>query len=338
MARLADFFPTILVSLVVAFASAPLFIRVATKAGMVDIPDARPYKWHDTATPLAGGLVLAVAILVSILTVAQSSLTAIRPILAAGAIVLLWGLWDDRASLPVWAKLVGQILAAITLWLGGILVHLFSIEWLNLLITVFWVVGMLNAFNFIDSMDGLALGLGGIGAAFFMLVTVDSQQPSLAFLCAALVGGTVGSAFYNVTPAKMFIGDSGSQLLGLLLLAVGMAYVPIGLDKAVSWFTPILVLGVPIFNITLVVFSRVWRRVKFYEARRDHLAHRLVDLGLDRSRTVIAMHITAVVLGLVAFIALKMSPVGATLLFGVVVAVGLIAIVLLERARSPAQS
>jgi len=336
LTKLADFFPTILVSLVAAFATAPLFIRGATKAGMLDIPNARPYKWHDTATPLAGGLVLATAILVSIVSVAQSSLTVIRPILIAGAIVLLWGIWDDRASLPVWAKLIGQILAAIALWLGGILIHLFSIEWLNLLITVFWVVGMLNAFNFIDSMDGLALGLGGIGAAFFMLVTVDSQQPSLAFLCAALLGATVGSAFYNMTPAKMFIGDSGSQLLGLLLAAVGMGYAPIGLDKAVSWFTPILVLGVPIFNITLVVFSRIWRGVKFYEAGRDHLAHRLVDLGLDRSRTVIAMHLTAVVLGLVAFIALGMTPLAATFLFAGVVAAGLLAIVLLERVRPAA--
>src|SRR3972149_3753355 len=124
------------------------------------------------------------------------------------------------------------------------------------------IVGITNAFNFVDSMDGLALGLAGIAAAFFMLVTIDSAQPILAALSAVVFGATIGAYFFNAAPARMFLGDSGSQLLGFLLAAIGIAYTPAsaGLPQGVTWFTPILVLGVPIFDMGLVVISRLRSR------------------------------------------------------------------------------
>lgn len=333
MIRLADLFPVILVSMCVAFAAAPALIRLARRLRLVDMPGAQPHKWHSDPTPLAGGLILALALAIDYLVVIPRPGRATLGILLAAALMLIWGVWDDRKNLPAWGKLIGQILAAAILWRQGVFVHLFAIEWLNFLLSVLWVVGMINAFNFMDSMDGLALGLAAIGAAFFMLVTIDSGQPQLAFLCAAVLGATVGASFYNVSPAKMFIGDSGAELLGLLLAAIGLAYVPVGLDKAVSWFTPILVLGIPVFNITLVVISRVRRGVRFYEAHRDHLAHRLVDLGLDQSRTVMLIQLGAIALGLLAFIALRLQPLPANALFALIVVGGLGAILLLEKRR-----
>ena len=333
MIKLSDLFPGILVSLCAAFVFAPLLTRLALRVGLVDMPGSQPHKWHAAPTPMAGGTILALALLVSYLTVLPAPDPAVRGILAAGAIVYLWGLWDDRFALPAWAKLLGQILAALILWFAGIRVHLLWSDWLDFGVTVFWIVGMVNAFNFVDSMDGLALGLAGIAAAFFMLVTIDSAQPILAALSAVVFGATIGAYFFNAAPARMFLGDSGSQLLGFLLAAIGIAYTPAsaGLPQGVTWFTPILVLGVPIFDMTLVVASRIRGRRPVYRANRDHTFHRLLAIGLDVTRSVLAMQLTAIMLGLVAFIALDANVLEANIMFGVIAIIGLALIGYVQR-------
>jgi UDP-GlcNAc:undecaprenyl-phosphate GlcNAc-1-phosphate transferase len=329
--RLADLFPVVLVSLCAALASAPLLIRLAVRLKLLDYPGSQPHKWHKEPTPMAGGMALAAALLISYLIVAPAPDREVLAILGSAAIVFVWGLWDDRRPLPAWAKLIGQILAAVVLWQAGVFVHLFSFEPLNLFLTVFWVVGMINAFNFVDSMDGLALGLAAIASAFFVLVTIDSRQPSLAVLSVALLGSTMGVFYFNASPARTFIGDSGSQLLGAALAGLGVAYRPIGLEESVTWFTPILVLGIPIFNMVLVVASRLLRGERIYTAHKDHVSHRLVHLGLDRTRTVLVIQLTAIVLGLVAFIAMGGTPLTANLVYGAVILCGVVAIAVLER-------
>ena len=328
---LANLFPIILVSLSAAFVSAPFLIRAAVRLGLVDLPGSQPHKWHSDATPMAGGSAVAFALAVSYVTVVPRPDRTVGFILLAGAIVFLEGLLDDRRTLPAWAKFAGQVLAALVLWFGGVSVHLFRADIVNLMITLLWIVGMINAFNFIDSMDGLSLGLAAIAAAFFLLVTVDSQQVSLTTLSAAILGSTIGVFYFNAAPARTFIGDSGSQLLGLLLAATGMAYNPIGLPNAVSWFVPILVLGVPVFNLVLVVVSRLLRGRRVFQAYKDHVSHRLVRMGLDRTRTVLTLQLAAIALGLVAFIALGGTPFSANLLFGVVVLAGIAGVAFLER-------
>jgi len=248
-------------------------------------------------------------------------------------VVLMWGVLDDRFGLAPYQKLAGQLLAAGILTLFDVQVHITRIDWLDILITLIWIVGLTNAFNLVDSMDGLALGLGGIAAAFFMLVTIDASQPVLAELSAAVLGAAAGAFYFNVFPARMFLGDSGSQLLGFVLAAIGIAYVPgqAGLPQGVSWFTPILVMGVPIFDTSLVVISRLRRREPIFQAYQDHTYHRLVALGLDSTRSVIAMQLVAVMLGLVAFIALDASVLGANLIFGIIFLVGFVIMIVLER-------
>ena len=331
MVQLANYFPTILVTLSAAFLSLPLLIRMAARIGLVDLPGSQSHKWHADATPMAGGAAVALALLLGYITVIPAPDQGIVSILLAGLLMFLVGLWDDLRSLPAWAKFGGQFLATAVLWLGGVKVSLFPLEWLNLGITLLWIVGMINAFNFVDSMDGLSLGLAAIAAAFLVLVTVDSQQLSLTYLSAAVLGSTIGAFYYNAAPAKTFIGDSGSQLLGLLLAAIGVAYNPVGLPNAVSWFVPILVLGIPVFNMVLVVTSRLLRHLPVFQAHKDHVSHRLVYLGLDRTRTVLTLQLTAIVLGLVAFIALGGTPLSANLLFGAVVLTGIAALAFLER-------
>jgi UDP-GlcNAc:undecaprenyl-phosphate GlcNAc-1-phosphate transferase len=258
----------------------------------------------------------------------------VQGILLGGIGMLVWGMIDDRFSLRPRTKIIGQIGAAGIALGFGIQVRITQNPWIDLPLTLLWMVGLINAFNFVDSMDGLALGLASIALAFFVLATLDAGQPALAALAAAILGGTLGLYFYNATPARLFLGDSGAQLLGFALAAIGIAYVPAGagLPQGVSWFTPILVLGVPIFDTTLVVVSRLRKRRPVYQARSDHTYHRLVAMGMHPSRSVLAMQLAAILLALAAFIALDLSVLLANLVFGLILGCGVIAVGVLERA------
>jgi UDP-GlcNAc:undecaprenyl-phosphate GlcNAc-1-phosphate transferase len=312
---------------------APLMIRLLPPLGLVDLPGSAEHKQHLKPTPLAGGPVLAISLTVCYTALGLPIDREVVGILAGAALMVLWGIADDRLGLGPLQKLLGQLLATALLVYFGVEVRILRVPWLNLVLTALWVVGLTNAFNFVDSMDGLALGLAGIAAAFFMLVTIDSAQPILASLAAAVFGGTIGAYFFNAAPARMFLGDSGSQLLGFLLAAIGIAYTPAsaGLPQGVTWFTPILVLGVPIFDMALVVISRLRRHQPIYRANRDHTFHRLIRIGLDGTRSVLAMQLTAIMLGLVAFIALDANVLEANIMFGVIASLGVMVIALFQR-------
>lgn len=302
------------------------------KLGLMDLPHSAPHKRHEEATPTVGGPVIAIA-----LTAAYSLLRVPlghqgRTILLAAMLMLILGLLDDRYGLRAYQKLLGQLVVACILLLMGIQVQITRIPILDVTLSLLWFVGIINAFNFVDSMDGLALGLAAVASAFFMLVAIDSGQPWLAQVAAGLLGACIGIYPFNAMPARLFLGDSGAQLLGCLLAAMGVAYVPggAGLPQAVSWFTPILVLGVPIFDTALVVTSRLRRRAPLFKANRDHSYHRLLALGLDPTRSVLAMHLAAIVLGLIAFIALDATVLLANALFAVIALFGIGAILVLD--------
>lgn len=331
MVLLASLFPVILVALVTTLVLSPLAARLARRFGWVDVPGSEPHKQHGVPTPQAGGPVLGVGILACYLILRPAADPAVVGILIGAVLVAVGGMIDDRVGLSPPVKLGIQAAAALAMIGFGVRVHVTQTEGIDLALTLLWVVGMVNAFNFVDSMDGLALGLAGIAAAFFMLVSIDSAQPVLAVLSAAVLGAAVGGFVYNASPARMFLGDSGAQLLGCVLAGIGIAYTPAGagLPQAVSWFTPILVLGVPIFDAVLVVFSRLRAGRPIYHAARDHAYHRLVGLGLEPNRAVVGMHLAGVLLGLLAFIALGAGALLANLLFAAVVAGGILLVGLL---------
>lgn len=331
MIRLADFFPMILVAAAAALALSPLLTRLARAARLIDVPGAAPHKQHAAATPLAGGPVLALAIALAYLVLTPEVDREVLGILLGGAVMVVMGVLDDRINLRPYQKLLAQVAATLLLIYFGVQVRITHVPWLDIMLTLLWVVGLTNAFNFVDSKDGLALGLAGIAAAFFVLVTIDSVQPVLAMLSAAILGACVGAFLFNASPALMFLGDSGAQLLGFLLAGLGIAYTPAqaGLPQGVTWFTPILVLGVPIFDMALVVVSRLRQHQPLYRAGLDHTYHRLVGLGLDSTRSVLAMQIAAIVLGLAAFMALDATVLVANLIFGAAVLVGMAGLVLL---------
>jgi len=170
------------------------------------------------------------------------------------------------------------------------------------------VVGITNAFNLSDSMDGLSVVAVALKQAFFTLATFDSGQVNLSLFSVLLLGICLGISYFNRHPAKLFLGDSGAQMLGFFLAAIGMLYTPIGAHQTSSWFVPILLVGVPIFDTSLVFFSRLRRKQAFYKSGRDHTYHRLVERGMDSGRAVLTMHFAALILECVAFVAVSLEP------------------------------
>ncbi len=331
-------FYNVLIGLVLSLVMGWVAILIARRVGPMDIPGILPHKKHAAPTPLAGGIALVLTLLVGGLVLNFSMTRELWNILLPALIIFAVGLWDDFKRLPPWIKLAGQILAGVLLIALGTSVNIVPGGLLGLklsrvldwLITLFWVIGITNAFNLIDSMDGLVLGASGLSLAFLTLVTLGSPQVSLLRLLALLLGVCGGLYFYNRTPAKLFLGDSGAQTIGFLLAAVGIQFTPGTHPIGSSWFIPILIFGLPIFDTTLVTFSRLRRRTPFYSAGLDHTYHRLVQKGLDNSRAVFVMHMTTVVLGCIAFIALQLEPIYATIIFGLTCAVGLALILWLD--------
>ena len=338
--QLVDLFKANLGGIVAALVISPLAIWITRRMGLLDIPGSQFHKKHTWPTPLAGGVVLALSS-VLLLTVFRLWHEPFSGLLVATTIVFAFGLWDDARGLTAPQKLIGQVLASILLIASGTSVHFLDglniaflgpgiIKVLNWGITIFWLVGIANSINMVDSMDGLASGIAGIAFAFFMGMALVAQQSALAIFSAIFLGICIGLYIFNVSPARLFLGDSGAQTLGFILAAVAIIYAPDNLPQGSSWFVPIMVLGVPIFDTVLVVISRLHRRKPVFQADLAHTYHRLVALGLDPNRAVLVIHITTLVLSLSAFIALSLPPLEATLIFGLAVLASMILLVFLE--------
>ena len=335
-------FEAILLSSLLIAGIAWVSIRLARRLNLLDLPQSAPHKLHNTPMPLAGGIALFITLILSEWLFGTFNEPDVRMTFVAGSLVFLFGLWDDFKGISPLLKLFGQMLATIVLIQLGVVIRIFESPeffinigapfdiYLDWLFTILWVVGITNAFNFVDSMDGLAVGLGGMAAAFFMLVTLDSGQPLLSRHSALILGACVGLYFFNSPPAQLFLGDSGAQMLGFIMAVLAISYRPQGANQSSSWFVPILLLGVPIFDTALVVVSRMRRGKTIYIAARDHTYHRLLSFGWSSSRAVLAMQVTALLLGCVAFLVLTRSPVLANGVFAGVLITGILTLVFLD--------
>jgi len=331
-----------LLAIVCSLIVTPLSIYFIRRLGLIDKPGKFAHKIHSLPTPLAGGtaLILCLTVLSVALGLWNDKFT--RVLVFAAVVIYLFGLLDDARGLSAIPKLTGQILASIILIVSNISVHFFKsvalpflspamVELFDTALTLFWLIGVTNAMNMIDSMDGIAIGVSGIAFIFLILVTSLSGQVNLTEISIVLLGISAGMYFYNVTPAYTFLGDSGSQTLGFIVAAIAMEYAPVGLSPITSWFVPILLVVMPIFDTSLVVYSRMHRGLPIYQANLDHTYHRLVAFGLDERRAVLTIHVAAIVLSLVAFVTLYLQPLVANIIFGMILIVGVMTIILANR-------
>jgi UDP-GlcNAc:undecaprenyl-phosphate GlcNAc-1-phosphate transferase len=323
-------FRVIFIAALLSLVLGPLGFFLTSKLGLIDDPDRAPHKKHRSPVPVAGGLVLFTTVSIVLLLEGVLRHSDLYPIMGGSIVILLFGLLDDFKDLSPLSKIAGQLLATVLLIALGVQVNLFYQNWLNVGLTILWVVGVTNAYNFVDSMDGLAIGLSGVAFAFFMFVTIESLQFELSLFSTVLLGACLGAYYYNTSPAYFYLGDSGSQFLGFVLASLAIAYNPVGFSRFASWYVPILLVGVPLFDTALVVVSRLRRKRPVYRAATDHTYHRLVSLGLNSTRAVLTMQTVALLLGCLAFIALDLPPLISNWIFAMVLSLGAITLLILD--------
>jgi UDP-GlcNAc:undecaprenyl-phosphate GlcNAc-1-phosphate transferase len=328
-------------ALMTSLALTPVARRLAGPLGFIDRPG--PRKVHLAPTPLLGGLAIYVgAVLATVLFGGGLARGQMVGVLGAGTLLLVIGMLDDKKVLHPQLKLMGAApIAACILLASGIQASVFSAapspgELVALIadyaLTVVWVVGITAAFNILDHMDGLDAGIAAIASAFFLIFAVLGGQLLVAPLAAAILGAALGFLRWNFNPAKIFMGDGGALLLGFLLATLGVKLHVPSLPAETAWMIPVLILGVPIFDTSLVTISRIRRGLlPFASPGKDHTAHRLVALGLGHRGAVLVMYAIAGGFGLLALIVNRLSVGQAYTLGGLVVVAALLTILLLER-------
>ena len=330
-------------SILLAVGLALISIKIAPDVGLMDIPGSAGHKKHLNPVPLTGGVVLLDTMIVMIILTKMWAIPDVWAIFVSGMIIGLFGLLDDFIHLSATKKLLGQISGTIMLIYLGVQVQFFHspeffiqvgepwASWLNLIFTFLWLLTVTNSFNFIDSFDGLAVGLSSVSAGFFLLLAIVTGQTSLIFLCTVILGICIALYFFNSRPASLFLGDSGAQSLGFLLAAVAIIYQPKIGSQASSWFMPILIFSVPLFDMMLVVLSRLKRKKKIHQASRDHTYHRLAQRGIPIHHAVLIMHGTSLLLSMVGFLCLNLPVLYANIIFGLIVLLGIAAYIELDR-------
>jgi UDP-GlcNAc:undecaprenyl-phosphate GlcNAc-1-phosphate transferase len=283
------------VAAVLAALFAPVAMRVARQYGLEDRPDGR-LKLQRQPVPYLGGACVYLAFVVT-LGVTYTFSREVLALLLGGTMVVLLGLVDDFGKISPLAKFLGQGFAALVLIKAGIVIQIVYLPWyVNFPLTFVWLVGMMNALNIIDIMDGLSAGVGCIAAVVFLVVAVLNGNHQIAVLAATLAGALLGFLRFNFDPARIYLGDTGSLFIGLNLGALGMigAYTdrnPLGV------LVPVVVLAVPIFDTLLVMYIRRRRGVSMFLGSPDHFALRLRRWRLGKRQTVLVSYAAAALLG-----------------------------------------
>src|SRR5947209_8425423 len=342
--------PTSLIAFTVSLiASLSLTVPVrqlALRVGMVDHPG--PRKVHLTPIPLLGGLAMYCGVVLAILVSMDGQARAqIVGILAGATLAALVGILDDRGLLHHQIKLfAGMPVAALILLVSGIHAQVFSLRWpgrtgqlADVALTLIWVVGVTASFSIFDHMDGLCAGVAAIAAAFFTIFASMSQQVLVSTLAAAVMGAAAGFLRWNFKPAKIFMGDGGAMFLGFLMATLGLKLRMENATHLSSWLAPVLILGLPIFDTTLVTISRARRGLlPFAAPGKDHAAHRLSNLGLGHRGAVLALYLLGALGGSAAVIVNYLTTWGASFLAALALAVIFLGVVCLERAPYERQS
>jgi len=324
------FIAIFLIALATTFVSVPWIRRVALASGFVDMPMQR--KTHRTPTPLLGGAAIFAGAIVGIVILYRGNpQPTVIGVTLATTVVALTGLLDDYRPLPAWAKLGGQIAGFLILAHYGIRVRLPVPEFLNYLITLLWLVGITNAINFLDNMDGLCAGISAVISSFILLLALFNGQFLVSALAAGVLGACLGFLRYNFPPAQIFMGDVGTMFLGFLLATMGIQLRFPANSNFVTWMVPVFLFALPIFDMSLVVISRVRRGISPTTAGRDHTSHRLVNFGFSPREVALILYLITGISGMMALFITQANIIEGYMVGGIAAILGLSAIYWLER-------
>jgi len=296
-----------IISIFLTIVLTPLFVRLADRYNAYDLPDER--KLHGLPVPHVGGIIMAIGAFVPIFTYINLEI-AVRAYLAGALVILIFGLLDDFKGLDFRIKFAGQIIAAlIAVFYGGIKItktgtllpgEVVLVPWLAVSLTVIFMVGVTNAINMTDGLDGLAAGICLLIFLFIAYLARLEGETNIVIIAVALSGAIIGFLRFNTHPATLFMGDAGSQLLGY-----SAAYLSISLtqqaDSRLSPLLPLIILGFPILDTITVMFSRLAAGRSPFSADLNHFHHRLVRMGLFHTEAVFAIYVIQAFLIVSAF-------------------------------------
>jgi UDP-GlcNAc:undecaprenyl-phosphate GlcNAc-1-phosphate transferase len=294
-------------SFVTVLIATPLVMKLAIKIGATDKPNQR--KVHQKIMPRLGGLAIFIGVLVGFF-VSDLHDQRILTISVGAVLIIIIGVLDDLYELSAKVKFAGQILVACLIVSTGLKIDFvtipFVVERMELGIfsyplTVFWIVGITNAINLIDGLDGLAAGVSSIGIASLGLLAALSGKGLIFTIALIVLGSTLAFLFYNFYPAKIFMGDTGALFLGYCISIMSL----LGLYKSVTLFSiiiPIIILGVPVFDTTFAIIRRIMNRQPIGTPDKSHLHHRIMELGLSHRSTVLIIYCFGILFSIAAIL------------------------------------
>ena len=293
-------------SLILSLWITPRIRHFAMRADIVDKP--AHHKRHKEPVPQLGGAAIYLACLISTLILLPMTSPVITLLMGATMIVFL-GIIDDIFIAKAWAKLLGQILIAFITYKSGIRIDSFTIpngsviilDWLSMPLTVFWIISIINAVNLIDGVDGLAAGITAITSGCLATIAFMIHQPQAGVLLLVLTGSCLGFLRYNFAPAKIYMGDAGSMLLGYVLATVSI----IGVLKSsatLSLFVPFFAMGIPIGDTVFSIFRRAKNNKPIFQADNGHIHHKLLQRGMTVKQVALSEYAITLGLGIIAIV------------------------------------
>ncbi|MCL2064496.1 MAG: undecaprenyl/decaprenyl-phosphate alpha-N-acetylglucosaminyl 1-phosphate transferase [Candidatus Cloacimonetes bacterium] len=317
-----EFLIVFMVSFLFVYNLTPLIIKLAYKTNFLDNPEAR--KLHKKATPLLGGLSVFIGFFIlvaidSILNSVPRTNFATFGYLLGALLIMSVGLFDDRFGMSPFVKLFFQLLVCFIFIHTNELYYLFGSSWLSVLVIMFWMTGLMNAFNFLDNMDGIIAGMSGILALGFYAICILTKTPSVpdlnnyvGLLSLTFAGAVFGFLPYNFNPAKLFLGDAGSMFIGYFLSTMGILTGKLAVNSMQSnvfYLLPIMMLSFAIFDISLVSFTRKRDGRRISQGGKDHSTHRIGTAMGSIKITALIVYLINSIIALIAIAVLQMKSV-----------------------------
>ncbi len=318
--RIFEYLVVFVLSFLIAFAITPFIIKLAVKINFVDAPSQR--KIHKSAKPLMGGLAVFIGfilvVLYDVLLVSGREIsTSLAGYLGGALLIVIIGLIDDKFGMSPMVKMLGQIAVAALFIVTNDVMTLFGPYYFSIPILLFWMVGLMNAFNFLDNMDGIITGMSGILALGFYGFAYTNQTASLipqsqliSLLSLTFTGAVFGFLPFNFNPAKIFLGDAGSMFIGYFLASMGILsgrLAVIRMNSNLYYLMPILLLSYALFDISLVSYTRKRQGRKVTEGGKDHSTHRIGTAFQSSKVTSLLVYLINIIIVLVTMIVLNIE-------------------------------
>lgn len=329
-----DYAVVFVVTIALTLGMTPLALRLAQRRGILDEPNE--IKAQASPVPYLGGAAIVVSFAIVVLAASivrppNSGLTELAVILALAILLAVVGLVDDLRGLSPYVRLGIEVAAGVVVWATPAGAEVFANGTLNLIITVAWIVGVTNAMNLLDNMDGLTGGVAAIAALFLFVIAADNGQFLVATLSIALAGCALGFLRSNFHPARIYMGDAGALSIGFLLAVLAMKLKFVDAPQVVALGVPVLLLGVPLFDTILVTVNRLLHKRNPLMGGQDHSSHRLVFVGIPIPAAVTLIYVGAGSLGCLALVLSKSDRGPGLILLGWIAIVAIAFGILLSR-------